>query len=207
MVNLTNFGQHFLTDGAVIKDFIGNCHLTGNEHVLEVGPGKGALTPFLCQKAKKVTAVEIDPQFKTELLQLSRRYSNLKVVFKNVLKLHSYKYDLVCGALSFAIFEPLMIRLIRKPPPKRLVFLVSGKVKDSFLARRGLLYYLLNSFFKVEFGAKVLPQAFSPKPHTAGVIIKLTPKIPKDTLFLIWREKFLKDPTVWQLPSEAFREI
>lgn len=207
MNNLTNYGQHFLIDNKVISEFLRACNLSSKETVLEIGPGQGALTTRLCGQAKQVVAVEIDNSLKPELAKLERQYANLKVVFANALKLKEFHYDLVCGALSFAIFEPLMIRLFRKTQPKRLVFLVSHKVKEDFAKEQGLLFYLLNSFYQVQFGQKILPKSFLPKPRTAGVIISLLPQLPKLPRFVAWRERFLTDKTIWQKTVLELRAI
>ena len=207
MNNLSNYGQHFLTDQKVIADFLAACNLSNKETVLEIGPGQGALTTRLCGQAKQVVAVEIDSSLKPELAKLEHQHANLKVIFANALKVKDFNYDLVCGALSFAIFEPLLIRLIRFPMPGRLVFLVSYKVKQDFDKQQGLLFYLLNAFFTVEFGHKILPQAFSPKPRTAGVIMKLFPCLPKDRRWQEWRRRFLTDKTIWQKTVPELQEI
>jgi 16S rRNA (adenine1518-N6/adenine1519-N6)-dimethyltransferase len=208
MNNLTNFGQHFLVDYAVINSFIKACNLKPQEKVLEIGPGQGVLTELLAQTATKVTALEVDTSLRPELNKLMARHSNLEIIFQNALKFRNFNdYHLLCGALSFAIFEPLMIRLIRYSGYKRLVFLVSYKVKKDFLNKQGLLYYLLNAFFSVSFGPKILPKAFSPKPRTSGVIIKLKPQKPSNQFFEVWRQRFLTDSSIWQLKADSFKAI
>lgn len=198
MNNLLNYGQHFLIDENIISEFLQTCALTGQESVLEIGPGEGAITSRLVEKAKAVTSIEIDTKLKTSLKKLEKQHDNLQVIFDNALKLKNYHYDLVCGALSFAIFEPLMIKLSRKTGYQRLVFLVSYKVKEDFNREQGLLFYLLSSFFKISFGHKILPEAFFPKPRTSGVIVSLVPQAPNEPRFLRWRELLKTDKTIWQ---------
>lgn len=207
MNNLTNYGQHFLVDRQIIREFIKACDLEPKDTVLEIGPGQGAITVGLCQHAREVMAIEIDNNLKPKLTKLEQKFPNLKVVYGNALKIQDYHYDLVCGALSFAIFEPLMIKLFKKTQPKRLVFLVSHKVKVDFAKEQGLLFYLLNSFYQVKFGQKILPKSFLPKPRTAGVIISLLPQLPKLPRFVAWRERFLTDKTIWQKTVSELQEI
>lgn len=198
MNNLLNYGQHFLIDKNVVSEFLQTCALTGQESVLEIGPGEGVITRGLVKEAKTVTTVEIDIKLRTSLKKLEKQHDNLQVIFDNALKLKNYHYDLVCGALSFAIFEPLIIKLSKKTGYQRLVFLVSYKVKDDFAKEQGLLFYLLNSFFKISFGHKILPQSFAPKPRTSGVIISLVPQMPVISRFMAWRKIFDTDKTIWQ---------
>ena len=207
MNNLVNFGQHFLIDKSVINSFIKICEIEKNETVLEIGPGQGALTTKLCELGKSVTALEVDKNLRPGLAKLLENQENLELVFTNALKWQSFNYDLVCGALSFAIFEPLMIGLIGKREFKRAVFLVSYKVEKDFEQEKGLLFYLLNAFYKAEFTDKILPSSFSPKPRTCGIIVKLKPERPESPRFLAWQKRFLQDKTIWQKTSAQLQVI
>jgi 16S rRNA (adenine1518-N6/adenine1519-N6)-dimethyltransferase len=60
-------GQHFLKSPHIAKTIVDAAHLTGKDIVLEIGPGRGILTECICQKAKKVIAIEKDPQLFDDL--------------------------------------------------------------------------------------------------------------------------------------------
>jgi len=190
--NLVNYGQHFLASPTIIKLFLKFCKLTGREKVLEIGPGGGALTVELLKQAKELTALEIDESLRSVLAPLARKFPQLKVHYQNALQWTKFDYDLVCGALSYAIFEPLMVKLFSQIEFKRGVFLVSALVKEGFAKKEGRLFYLLSSFFEVSFSDTIAPDEFLPSPRTAGVIISLkryeNPKLQSQ----IWQEVWLQ---------------
>lgn len=179
--NLKHFGQHFLVDDKTIDEFIRACRLKKNDRILEIGPGKGALTKKIFPKVKELVCVEIDPAFRQTL-------SPYKVFYQNILDWQDFNYDLVCGALSYAIFEPLMIRLFKNPDFKRGVFLVSAKLKKE----QGFLGYLLKAFFDIEFSPIITKDKFSPAPRAPGIIISLKRKKLSDFSTLFWQELFLQ---------------
>ena len=77
------FGQHFLNDKRLVKRIV-NCAEIGGEVVIEIGSGKGMLTKYIAQQAKKVFAVEIDKRFVDVLKKLS--LSNVVIINKDFLK-------------------------------------------------------------------------------------------------------------------------
>ena len=188
--NLVHYGQHFLIDQVVLAAFLKMAKVNASLKVLEIGPGEGALTKELAKKAQSVTAVEIDETLKPPLDKLTQQFSNLQVFFGNVLEWRDYQFDLVCGALSYAIYEPLMIRLYRERNFNQGVFLVSLKVKANYEGRTGLLGYLLRAFFRAEFSDAISPREFKPAPRAPGVIVKLTRLEKVSALDHFWQELF-----------------
>jgi len=186
--NLINYGQHFLVSQSIKKLFLKLCNLTGKEQVLEIGPGEGALSRELIQKAKAVTAIEIDKSLEDKLSKMAKGAKNFNVHYQNILSWNKFDYDLVCGALSYAIFEPLMVRLITRSEFTRGVFLVSAQVKEAFNKKSGRLFYLLPAFFEVELSDTIAPNEFAPSPRGAGVIVSLKRKVNPDCHTLIWQE-------------------
>ena len=76
------FGQHFLTDPAVVERIFGALRCQATDHVLEIGPGTGLLTERLCQEAGTVTAIEVDRDLAASL---QARLPALNVVQADVL--------------------------------------------------------------------------------------------------------------------------
>ena len=64
------FGQNFLIDPHVLEKIVEAAGVTKDDFVLEIGPGIGTMTQYLCENAREVTAVEID----TNLIPISRGY-------------------------------------------------------------------------------------------------------------------------------------
>jgi len=190
--NLTNYGQHFLINPKIVKLFLSYCRLSGRERVLEIGPGEGVLTQELAKGAKDIISLEIDETLEKKLAPLTKRFSNLKIYYQNALNWEEFDYDLVCGALSYAIFEPLMVKLFTESCFKRGVFLVSALVKEGFAQKSGRLFYLLSAFFEVSFSERIAPQEFLPAPRTAGVIIVLKRRENPDWQTQVWQEVWLQ---------------
>lgn len=186
---LIKHGQHFLIDKEVIKLFTASLNLNERDLVLEIGPGRGALTEEIIKQGTRLLAVEIDPQMHTFLDPLEKKYHDLKVNYGNVLDLSFANYDVVCGALDYSIFEPLLINIVRqKFDARRFVFLVSARFQEDFIKEEGMLYFLSSAFFNVEFSPIIESLAFLPPPKTKSVITVLTPHLFKDLYHSLIKE-------------------
>jgi 16S rRNA (adenine1518-N6/adenine1519-N6)-dimethyltransferase len=189
MNNLINYGQHFLVDSKVVKLFVSSLNLSPQDFILEIGPGKGALTSEIAKKAKVLSAVEIDPQMHSFLDPLEKKYPNLTVRYENALNISFLNYDVICGALNYSIFEPLLIQILRQQfDAKRLVFLVSARFQEDFVKEEGMLYFLSSAFFQVEFSPIIENTSFSPSPKTKSVITIFTPHLYKDIYHSLIKE-------------------
>ena len=75
-----SLGQHFLYDQRVLNKIVRACELTGEERVLEVGPGRGHLTKLLAESGAHVTAVEVDPDLYNGPLKIFESIKNVDVL-------------------------------------------------------------------------------------------------------------------------------
>lgn len=80
-------GQNFLIDENIINKIMNGAEITHEDNVLEIGPGIGAMTQLLAEKAKKVVAVEIDSKLIPILNDVLSQYENTKVIHSDILKL------------------------------------------------------------------------------------------------------------------------
>src|SRR3990167_8938820 len=87
-------GQHFLINKTIVSDIIGAGELSKNDIVLEVGPGKGALTEALAQKAKKVIAIEKDGKLVEYLKEKFKNQKNIEILEGDILKTSPKNYGL-----------------------------------------------------------------------------------------------------------------
>ena len=114
------FGQNFITDENLLNSIADDAGVSG-ENVLEIGAGAGALTTVLCRIAKKVMSVEIDSSLKPVLNENLQEFSNLNLVFGDILKIDvniikSYFNDepiLVVANLPYYISTPILFWLIK----------------------------------------------------------------------------------------------
>lgn len=108
------FGQHFLTDPAVVERIFGALHCQTSDRVLEIGPGTGLLTERLCREAGTVTAIEVDHDLAASL---RTRLPALHVVCDDVLATELDAYLApdgalrVVGNLPYNVATPLLGRL------------------------------------------------------------------------------------------------
>ncbi len=197
-------GQHFLIDEDTIKTICQSVSL--NSTVIEIGAGIGQITEKLCQKAKKVIAVEIDDQFWSSLNRLKQKYSNLTLIFDNFLSLNLAEttnskvesLELV-GNLPFHLVEPLFMKIFPLRL-KRATFLVGNDflkeiqttIKDSGF---GKLTLLINTFYLWKILGQVDKESFYPMPSTNCVIIQFIsrPKadFTKNKILFILKDLFL----------------
>ncbi|MDE7385419.1 MAG: hypothetical protein K2M84_06640, partial [Anaeroplasmataceae bacterium] len=80
------FGQNFLTDASILKRIVDSAELDKDTAVIEIGPGLGALTEFLCEQAGFVLAYEIDQDLIPILNQNLKSFTNYKILFEDILK-------------------------------------------------------------------------------------------------------------------------
>ncbi len=113
------FGQNFLKDENLLSAIVDDACVEG-KNVLEIGAGAGALTEVLCRKAKKVLSVEIDKSLEPILLEKLQAFSNVKLIFKDILKIDITEINdyfngepiLVVANLPYYISTPILFWLI-----------------------------------------------------------------------------------------------
>ena len=81
------FGQNFLIDANIVEAIVNRADITKDDCVLEVGPGIGTMTQYLCEAAGKVIAVEIDKNLIPILNETLNDYDNVRVINEDILKL------------------------------------------------------------------------------------------------------------------------
>ena len=134
-------GQHFLTSAAIAKRMVESANIQPTDVVLEVGPGKGMLTQFLVEKAKKVIAIEKDRQFVPYLREKYKDAKNLEIVEGDILKIP---------------LNPHFLRQRTDPPSAEKGELLSRCNRDlvgfptlSFKIVANLPYYITSRFLRL----------------------------------------------------------
>lgn len=181
------FGQNFLKNKDLLKK-ISELKNFNNKLVLEIGPGKGALTEYLLKKQpKKLIAIEKDEELKPFLLKIQKKYSvNFEIIFQDALK---YEYSKIKGQKIFLVanlpyhiattlvikwlkyienFESIII-MVQREVAERL----SAKASTKFYGRTSILVQLHSDVKKI---FDVSPENFHPKPKVNSSIIELNPK-------------------------------
>ena len=79
------FGQNFLIDTGILEEIIDSAGITKDDMILEIGPGIGTMTQYLCESTRQVIAVEIDTNLIPILKDTLSEYDNVKVINDDIL--------------------------------------------------------------------------------------------------------------------------
>ncbi|KAI4451029.1 Ribosomal RNA small subunit methyltransferase A [Eubacterium plexicaudatum ASF492] len=182
------FGQNFLIDSHVMNKIIAAASVSKDEFVLEIGPGIGTMTQFLCEFAGFVTAVEIDHNLIPILQDTLSMYSNVEVMNEDILKIdirkladekNNGKPIKVVANLPYYITTPIIMGLFESHVPlKSVTVMVQKEVADRMKAEPGTKNYgalslAVQYYAKPEIAAIVPPNCFMPRPSVGSAVICL----------------------------------
>ncbi|MGB1799709.1 MAG: 16S rRNA (adenine(1518)-N(6)/adenine(1519)-N(6))-dimethyltransferase RsmA [Gammaproteobacteria bacterium] len=200
------FGQNFLHDPAIIQRIVDSINPQKSDHVIEIGPGKGAITEQLLLRLEQLNVIEIDRDL-IQLLTTSYENKNLTIHEADALKFDFSQFiqtDLrIVGNLPYNISTPLLFHLLSyKHCIKDMLFMLQKEVVDRICAKPGSKQYgrlsiMLQLYCDVESLFTIKPGAFSPAPKVDSAIVKLIPlNNPRydiddhDTFALVVKESF-----------------
>jgi 16S rRNA (adenine1518-N6/adenine1519-N6)-dimethyltransferase len=181
------FGQHFLHDAGIIRRIVDAVSPVVGERLVEVGPGRGALTWSLLARAKKMDAIEIDRDLARSLTADPRAEGHLHVHIENVLDtdfitLRGSGGPLrIVGNLPYNISTPLLFRLLKQRAAiGDMHFMLQKEVVNRMAAQPGGKEYgrltvMLAAYAEVEALFDVGPGAFQPRPKVWSAIVRLRP--------------------------------
>ena len=183
------FGQNFLIDTHVLDKIISAAGITGDDCVLEIGPGIGTMTQYLAEHAGKVVAVEIDTNLLPILDETLKGYSNVTVINSDILKLDMNKlvdeYNdgrpiKVVANLPYYITTPIIMGLFESNVPiDNITVMVQKEVADRMQVGPGSKDYgalslAVQYYAKPYIVANVPPNCFIPRPNVGSAVIRLT---------------------------------
>src|SRR5271167_4361693 len=183
------FGQHFLHDPGVIRRIIDAVAPAAGERIVEIGPGRGALTWGLLERAHRLEVIEIDRDLARALEADPRAKRGLKVHVEDVLDtdfqlLRGEGAPLrIVGNLPYNISTPLMFRLLaQRAAISDMHFMLQKDVVDRMAAQPGGREYgrltvMLAAAAEVEALFDVGPGAFTPRPKVWSAIVRLRPAL------------------------------
>ena len=182
------FGQNFLIDTHVLDKIVRAAEITPEDYVLEIGPGIGTLTQYLCESAKHVFAVEIDDNLIPILQDTLSAYDNVTVIHNDVLKLDINKLVeekcegkriKVVANLPYYITTPILMGLFESHVPMESVtVMVQKEVAQRMQALPGgkdygALSLAVQFYAEPYIVANVPPNCFMPRPNVDSAVIKL----------------------------------
>jgi 16S rRNA (adenine1518-N6/adenine1519-N6)-dimethyltransferase len=196
------FGQHFLHDPGVIRRIIEAVAPAAGERIVEIGPGRGALTWGLLERAQRLDVIEIDRDLARSLEDDPRARNGLEVHVENVLdtdfiRLRGTGAPLrVVGNLPYNISTPLLFHLLtQRAALSDMYFMLQKEVVDRMAAEPGTKHYgrltvMLAAVAEVSGLFDVGPGAFQPRPKVWSAIVHLRPA--EHPRFEIGREGVLR---------------
>ncbi len=181
------FGQNFLTDPAVINRIASAISPRSTDHLVEIGPGQGALTETLAPTGCRLDVIELDRDLVAGLLAAFSIYKGFKLHSADALKfdfaslVESGEQLRVVGNLPYNISTPLIFKLLDNAPIiEDMHFMLQLEVVERLAAEPGSkawgrLGIMTQYHCRVEQLFEVPPSAFNPPPRVQSAIVRLQP--------------------------------
>ena len=184
-----SFGQNFLTDTNILQKIVDTAEIDDQVNVIEIGPGIGALTEFLAERAAEVMAFEIDHRLVPILADTLHDFDNVTVVNEDILKVDLAQHiqnfknpDLpikVVANLPYYITTPILMHLIESGIPfSEFVVMMQKEVADRISAQPNTKAYgslsIAVQYYMTAKVAFIVPRTvFVPAPNVDSAILKM----------------------------------
>ncbi len=193
-------GQNFLLDRNVLTKIADSCAITPDQYLVEIGPGLGGLTQELAARSRGVLSIEIDNSLEPALKELASENTNVKFLFRDVLKVDieaeiqsAFELDemvsyQVCANIPYNITTPILFQLLENCPHMQAATLLMQKeVGQRLLAVPGNKEYgrltLTTAYYAdVQHVMNVSRNCFYPQPEVDSSVIKIIPQRSKKVL-------------------------
>ncbi len=180
-------GQNFLIDNHVIEHICRLAELTGDERVLEVGPGIGTLTLALLQEAAHVVSIEADFELEPVLWAHAAEHKNFTYIMGDALKVTPVQICEAAGGeptvfvanLPYNVAATIILQFFETMPAlQRAVVMVQKEVADRIAATPGNKVYggytaKLGLYGQVTGRFEVPPRCFMPAPHVDSAVVRI----------------------------------
>lgn len=183
------FGQNFLIDTRILEEIIAAASVTKDDFVLEIGPGIGTMTQYLCEAAREVVAVEIDQNLIPILKDTLSAYDNVEVICDDILKIDMNRLARernggrpikVVANLPYYITTPIIMGLFESHVPlDSITIMVQKEVADRMQVGPGTKEYgalslAVQYYANPKIVVNVPPSCFMPQPKVGSAVIRLT---------------------------------
>jgi len=180
------FGQNFLADGNTIDRIVAAIGPRPEDHIIEIGPGRGALTEHLIESGCRLSVIEIDRDLAADL---KARHPTLDVIVTDVLKhdfnrLRDHAPARIVGNLPYNISTPLLFKLFAHLDHiLDMYFMLQLEVVDRMAAQPSTHNYgrlsVMNQYYCDVMRLFTVPaSAFIPKPKVVSAFVRLLPRKP-----------------------------
>jgi 16S rRNA (adenine1518-N6/adenine1519-N6)-dimethyltransferase len=184
-----SLGQNFLIDPNYQRKIVEALGIGAGDEVLEIGPGRGALTAHLIGRPRRLILVELDDFLAAQLQERWGGRPDVDVVHGDALELDLHALTSrpdalnVIGNIPYNITSPLIFRLLERPRPAQILVMVQREVAERLLAAPGTSAYGalavgVRSVADVERVLHVPRQAFRPVPRVDSTVVRIVPHAP-----------------------------
>ena len=179
------YGQNFLKNEEIIKNITDLVNPNENDLIIEIGPGRGALTKYLIKKNCDLICIEIDTDLKIYLDKYQSK--KCKIIYEDILNVDfkeitkNYQNIYVVGNLPYYITSPILEYLINSIKAQKMVFMVQKEVADRYSAKvntkdYGYFTLFLSFYYEVNKEIYVGKNNFDPIPKVDSEVISLSLK-------------------------------
>ncbi len=178
-------GQHFLTDPRILGRIADVLEITNRDTVVEIGPGRGALTEQLITRAKRVVAIEIDRDLAKLLREKYDGDERVTIIESDVLDVNLGEAAggpyLVAGNVPYNITTPILFHALEHVWATRAVYLVQREVAERVVApaaseNYGALSANVQALATAEMVFTVSAGAFTPPPKVESAVLRIVPR-------------------------------
>lgn len=185
-----SLGQNFLVDGNLQRKIVEAMDLSDEDEVLEIGPGKGALTRHLVGRCRSLILVELDRDLAAGLEGEFDRVEGIRVINDDILNLpvttltSDVRKLKVVGNIPYNITSPILFHLLTSPRPGEILLMVQREVGERILAPPGTrafgaLTVGVQSVAEARRVLKVPATAFRPMPAVESIVVRIRPFSPE----------------------------
>lgn len=184
-----SLGQHFLVDPIVIEKIVSSIAPSNSDFILEIGPGRGAITVPILKSDANLIAVEIDNKLSETLKAQNSSFKNFSIINQDFLSYNIHNLQLktknkwkIIGNLPYNVSVPIILKLLEKPNIiSKLILMVQKEVADRIIAPCGSRTYgRLSVMVQKQATANILfsvnEKCFFPPPSVKSSVIELIPK-------------------------------
>jgi 16S rRNA (adenine1518-N6/adenine1519-N6)-dimethyltransferase len=173
-----SLGQHFLISNSIAKSIVDFTRLTKDDVVLEVGTGRGILTPYLCEKAKRVISVEKDSNLYLEAKEKFSKISNLVLEHGDAFKMN-FDFTVFVSNLPYSESRNAIEWLVQRKFSHAII-MVQKEFAQKLLAKEGptrrAVGVLASYCMKIDKLLDVNKTNFHPSPKIDSIVIRLDQK-------------------------------
>lgn len=189
-------GQNFLIDEDIAFNIVDLAQINNYDLIIEVGPGRGALTKYLAQSHKSIIAVELDKRLAEHMLLNFKSHPNIKIINDDILKIDwikligGYKKILLISNLPYSISTPMLLKYLKQNKITSFVCMLQRELVHRLIAKPntkeyGSISVLVQYYTTVKKILDVPNNAFIPAPKIDSNVVSIN-KINKHSFDERW---------------------